>query len=117
LIEDLTRPTRINFEFDASPWQSLVTFEPGVLVDVTGTNLRLNFELGLDPTSLFGTTFQLFDWTTVTPTGQFDLSNYSEYNWDLSRLYTNGQVTLVGIPEPSALVIVLVGYVVWGRKR
>jgi PEP-CTERM motif len=43
-----------------------------------------------------GRTFDLFDWTGVTPTGAFAVS--SPYTWNLANLYTTGEVTLTAIP-------------------
>ncbi len=63
-----------------------------------------------------GRTFDLFDWTGVNPTGTFNV--VSEYEWDISRLYTTGEVTLV--PEPGAgvlLVVAVVGLVVCGGEE
>jgi Pentapeptide repeats (8 copies) len=42
----------------------------------------------------------LFDWTGVTPTGAFVLS--SPYTWNLTSLYTTGEVTLLAIPSYQA---------------
>ena len=53
--------------------------------------------------SQLGRTFDLFDWTSVTPTGAFTIS--SPYAWNLSNLYTTGEVTLTAIPEPATLVL------------
>jgi hypothetical protein len=50
-----------------------------------------------------GRTFDLFDWTGVNPTGVFAIS--SPYAWDLSNLYTTGQVTLTAIPEPASAAL------------
>ena len=49
--------------------------------------------------SQVGRTFDLFDWTGVSPTGAFAVS--SPYVWDLSKLYTTGEVTFLaaaGLP-------------------
>ena len=53
--------------------------------------------------SQVGRTFDLFDWTGVSPTGAFAIS--SPYTWDLSNLYTTGEVTLTAIPEPGTLLL------------
>jgi hypothetical protein len=66
--------------------------------------------------SLVGRTFDLFDWTGVTPTGTFAVS--SPYTWNLSNLYTAGEVTLTAIPEPATFALAalaLVGLVVRAR--
>jgi hypothetical protein len=49
----------------------------------------------VNPASQLGRTFDLFDWTGVTPTGTFTVS--SPYTWNLSNLYTTGKVTLTAI--------------------
>ena len=49
-----------------------------------------------------GDTFQLFDWSGVSPTGTFNI--VAAPGWDVSQLYTAGEVTYVGtVPdlEPS----------------
>ncbi len=57
--------------------------------------------------SQVGRTFDLFDWTGVNPTGTFAVS--SPYTWNLSNLYTTGQITLTAIPEPTSLAALLLG--------
>jgi hypothetical protein len=59
----------------------------------------------VNPPSQVGRTFDLFNWTGVTPTGAFTVSG--PYAWDLSNLYTTGQVTLTAIPEPTTLVLLM----------
>ena len=98
---------RVVFEDDQ--WGSMITFQPDVPVALAGKLQLLvdqNAETSLS--SLVGTTYQLFDWTGVSPVGQFDwILTQNELVWDTSRLYTTGEVTLSGaIPEPSALALV-----------
>jgi hypothetical protein len=50
-----------------------------------------------------GRTIDLFDWTGADPAGAFDVS--TPYVWDLSRLYTTGEVTLAAVPEPAGVVL------------
>jgi hypothetical protein len=59
--------------------------------------------------SQIGRTFKLFDWTGVAPTGAFGIS--SPYTWNGSNLYTTGEITLTAVPEPSAIVIAVLGVV------
>src|SRR5262245_7110321 len=62
----------------------------------------------------------MFDWSGVNPTGTFTVD--SPYIWDLSKLYTTGEVTLadvpgglhdggwitsVAVPEPGAFLLFL----------
>ncbi len=84
--------------FDTDVWDSEISFAPGIPVTLGGT-LELDFAAGTDVDAQIGRTFQIFDWTGVAPAGAFGVS--SAYGWDLSKLYTSGQVTLV--PEPTSL--------------
>jgi hypothetical protein len=102
---------RLIFETDA--WDSLISFQPGISVALGGT-LELDFAPDVDVQSQVARTIQLFDWTGASPTGTFDIE--SPYMWDLSRLYTNGEVTLVAIPEPSAILLFLCGLPVFRRN-
>ena len=61
-----------------------------------------------------GDTWQLFDWTGVSPSGAFagvvsDLP--AGYAWNTSALYTLGDVTLTAVPEPSPLMLLAVSAV------
>ena len=63
---------------------------------------------GVNLSSLVGDTFQLFNWSGVNPTGSFNI--VADPGWDVSHLYTTGQVTYVGtVPEPSTLVLLGAG--------
>jgi hypothetical protein len=55
--------------------------------------------------SQVGRTFDLFDWTGVAPTGAFDVS--SPYHWNLSNLYSTGEITLIAVPEPATVPLLL----------
>jgi hypothetical protein len=55
----------------------------------------LTFAAGVDVAAQSGRTIELFDWTGVTPTGVFNVS--SPYAWNLSNLYTTGEVTFIGM--------------------
>jgi hypothetical protein len=77
--------------FDADPWDSTISFAPGIPVALGGT-LELMFADDVNPASQVGRTFDLFDWTDVTPLGAFTVA--SHFTWDLSALYTSGEVTL-----------------------
>jgi hypothetical protein len=78
-----------------SNWRSTISFEQATPVELGGT-LELGFAPDANPASFVGRTFDLFDWTGVTPAGEFEVA--SEFEWDLSQLYTAGDVTLVGAP-------------------
>jgi uncharacterized protein YjbI with pentapeptide repeats len=88
---------------EADAWDSTISFVPGIPVTLGGT-LELIFADDVNLASQVGRTFDLFDWTGVNPTGKFAIS--SPYTWDLSNLYTTGEVTLVAVPEPGALVLI-----------
>jgi len=57
----------------------------------------------VNPFTHVGRACDLFNWTGVTPTGAFAVS--SLYAWDLSNLYTTGEVTLIAVPEPSTFTL------------
>jgi uncharacterized protein YjbI with pentapeptide repeats len=82
--------------FDADPWDSTISFAPGIPVALGGT-LDLTFATGVDVATQSGRTIDLFDWTGMTPTGAFTIS--SPYTWNLTNLYTTGEVTLNAVPS------------------
>jgi uncharacterized protein YjbI with pentapeptide repeats len=92
--------------FEADAWDSTISFAPGIPVTLGGT-LELTFADDVNPATQLGRTFDLFDWTGVHPTGAFALS--SPYSWDLSGLYTTGEVTLTAVPEPATFMLCLLG--------
>jgi uncharacterized protein YjbI with pentapeptide repeats len=93
---------RIVLEADA--WDSTISFAPGIPVTLGGT-LELTFAADVNPATQVGRTIDLFNWTGVAPIGAFAVS--SPYAWDLSNLYTTGQVTLTAVPEPGTLFLVV----------
>jgi hypothetical protein len=93
--------------FEADAWDSTISFAPGIPVTLGGV-LELTFADDVDLSSQLGRTFDLFDWTGVNPTGEFTVS--SPYTWDLSNLYTTGEVTLVSVPEPSAMLLLILAF-------
>jgi hypothetical protein len=99
-------PNGISPYFDDDSWNSTISFAPGIPMYLDGGALYLHFEDGVDPSKLFGRTFRVFDWTGVTPTGSLFVFT-GPYDWDLSALYTDGTVTLKGVPEPSGFVMSL----------
>jgi hypothetical protein len=92
----------LRFLFDSDSWDSLFSFEAGIPVTLGGT-LKLEFSPDVELQSQIGRTIQLFNWTGVAPTGTFGV--VSPYLWDLSQLYTSGEITLIAVPEPSALLL------------
>ena len=94
-------------QFDDNPWGSTICFDAGIPVALDGT-LELDYVGEDGAASLLGDSFQVFDWTGVSPLGAFASisSNLpAGYSWDTSQLYTTGDVTLVAIPEPSSLAL------------
>ena len=95
---------------DGNGWGSTISFDPGIPVSLGGT-LDVTFAAGVSPASLLGTPIQLFDWSGVTPTGQFawqdDLP--AGYSWDTSQLYIAGYITET--PEPATLSLLALGAV------
>ncbi|MGA2253934.1 MAG: hypothetical protein ABSG53_04670 [Thermoguttaceae bacterium] len=93
------------FDLDGAPWGSTISIAPGIPVTLNG-NLELDLAAGVNLAGLVGDSFQLFDRTGVSPSGQFatitnDLP--AGYSWDTTQLYSNGDVTLV--PGPSTFVL------------
>jgi uncharacterized protein YjbI with pentapeptide repeats len=99
--------------FEADAWDSTISFAPGIPVTLGGT-LELTFAADVNLASQIGRTFDLFNWTGVTPTGAFAIA--SPYRWNLSNLYATGQVTLTAIPEPAALLLVLTALILTPRR-
>ncbi|TWT38048.1 hypothetical protein KOR34_30160 [Posidoniimonas corsicana] len=96
----------LRLEFADPVWESTITFEPGIPVTLAGT-LNLSLTAASAPRSLVGSTYRLFDWSGVAPTGGFDrvVSDHGAV-WDLDRLYTTGEVTLLtAAPEPAGWLI------------
>jgi uncharacterized protein YjbI with pentapeptide repeats len=92
---------------DGQPWGSTISFAPGISVSLAG-ELDLTPAAGVALGDLIGDTFQLFDWSSVSPDGRFQV--VADSGWDLSRLYTSGQVTFVGqVPEPCTFAMLGMG--------
>ena len=104
--------------FDADAWDSTISFAPGIPVALGGT-LDLTFAPGVNIATQSGRTIDLFDWTGVTPTGTFTVS--SPYTWNLTNLYTTGEVTLAAAPSlPGDFnhdgTVDAADYVVWRKN-
>jgi uncharacterized protein YjbI with pentapeptide repeats/CubicO group peptidase (beta-lactamase class C family) len=91
-------------KLDENPWRSTISFESGIPVNLAGT-LQLGFADSVSLPTQVGRTFQLFDWRGVTPTGAFTIS--TPYDWELANLYTTGEITLVAVPEPGSVVLLV----------
>jgi uncharacterized protein YjbI with pentapeptide repeats len=99
---------------ETDTWGSTISFEPGIPVSLGGT-LVLDFVPGSYPQA--GQKFRLFDWTGVSPTGEFWVPMMPVYaQWDLGNLYTTGYVTLL-TPEPTVLLLLALGGLALTRRR
>lgn len=103
--------------FDDDLWPSTIGFDDDGSDALLDGTLMLTLGDGADPHALLGTTFDLFDWDHVTRSGAFDVRTLPWMTWDTSDLYTTGEVTLVGIPEPVSLALLALGGVCVLRKR
>ena len=94
--------------FQDKIWGSTITFDANTPIALSGS-LELGLETGVDPANLLDTRYQLFDWSGVSPTGQFEVINdlSGGYYWDTSQLYNTGSVILV--PEPSMIILLTLG--------
>jgi uncharacterized protein YjbI with pentapeptide repeats len=101
----------VRLVFESDPWDSLISFEPGITVTLGG-RLELDFAPTTNLGSQIGRTIRVFNWTGVTPTGAFTMR--SLYAWDVSRLYSTGEVTLLAIPEPGAMAMMFVVVIAYG---
>jgi uncharacterized protein YjbI with pentapeptide repeats len=94
---------------EADAWDSVISFEPGIPVQLGGS-LELTFAEEVNVALQLGHTLRIFDWTGVSPTGQFTIR--SPYVWDVTNLYMTGEVKLIAVPEPNSASIILLGAMV-----
>jgi hypothetical protein len=81
------------------------------LTPTLGGTLDLEIDPSVIPGALVGRKFQIFDFSSPLPAGdQFGtiLTNPT-VNWDLSRLYTTGAVTVEPLPEPASASLIVMG--------
>ena len=87
----------LQFQLGGGTWGSTISFAAGIPVTLGG-NIELGVAPGVNPASLLGNNVQLFDWTGVSPSGNFSqiVSDPmpTRYSWSTSALYTLGQVGL-----------------------
>jgi hypothetical protein len=93
--------------FESDAWDSLISFQPDIPVELGGT-LQLTFADDVNAAAQIGRTMHIFDWRGVTPNGHFP--SVSPYAWDANNLYTTGEITLLGVPEPDGVVLALVAF-------
>ncbi|MFO0911951.1 MAG: pentapeptide repeat-containing protein [Pirellulales bacterium] len=86
----------LKLSFDSDRWDSPMSFEAGIPVQLGGT-LEPTFTDDTQLASQSGRTIKAFDWTGVKPQGTFTVHGQPGTAWDTSKLYTAGEVTLLGI--------------------
>ncbi len=82
--------------FDGPTWGSTISFSPSSAATLGG-NLDLELAPGVNPGSLLGVSFQLFNWANASVSGSFSQVTSSlptRYSWNTSRLTTAGTVDL-----------------------
>jgi hypothetical protein len=122
-LEGMNPRGRLDIYFDTDSWRFPITFPSGA-ISLSGLTVGLSFasdlypffENNIDSSQMIGRTFKIFDWTGVTLLDQFAAVNGMPYEWDTSRLYTDGTVTLIAVPEPSMLMTFLVGLAIAASK-
>jgi hypothetical protein len=85
----------LQLEFADNDWGSSINFQLGIPVELGGT-LELTFSDDVDVATQVGRTLHLFDWTGVSPMGEFAVT--AAHAWDLSQLYSTGEATLIAVP-------------------
>jgi uncharacterized protein YjbI with pentapeptide repeats len=98
---------------------SKIIVSSDAVADIGGTlELQMSF---YSPKDNVGATFDLFDWAYPLPIyNRFDKVTFSTtlpegLSWDISKLYTTGEVTLV--PEPLSLAMLTLGVAAMLRRR
>lgn len=72
--------------------------------------LDLRFDEGVDVSAMLGKTFDLFDWNgSLLDDSRFSRITTNGCQWDLTNLYTTGEITV--IPEPATLLLLSAGIV------
>jgi uncharacterized protein YjbI with pentapeptide repeats len=112
----------LRFLLSEDPWKSTIVVPGNRPEYVFSDTLELGFDRDTDPYSLLNKPVQLFLWPRFSRTGEFHIVTDPKYTWDLSQLYSNGTVRLVGIvPEPgtvaTALLMTAAGAGVFVRRR
>ena len=87
-------------------WGSTIAFAPGVTVLLGGT-LQVELVNGFVPSP--GDAWRVFDFTGVSPIGEFDAYSLpAGAGWNYSTLLTDGTIRYV--PEPAGGVLTLLGF-------
>ncbi len=112
----------LDLQFADASWGSKITFTPSLTPDLGGV-LALSFAPSADLAAMPGTVFDLFDWPApLNAANRFDrIDTPAGSEWDLSNLYTTGEVRILAIPEPSSFaltaVCALALCIIWRTKR
>ena len=111
----MTQSSSLVIAFDGNPWRSTISFAQGIPVTLGGS-LVLGLAPGASSPGVFAGTIQLFNWTGVTPSGQFNVVDNLANNYllDTSQLYTTGNIFAVshaipGLSVSSSNQVVIVG--------
>jgi uncharacterized protein YjbI with pentapeptide repeats len=109
----------LRFIFDDRMWMATVSMWPYEPTVEIGGTLDLAFADGVDIASLIGTSFKIFEWNGLLADGDmFDSIVYANgTQWDVSGLYTTGEVVLTAVPEPMTIAMFCLGWLMIGRKR
>jgi hypothetical protein len=112
----MTANSSFQILLDGNAWSSTISFDSGIPVTLAGM-LDVRLADGVDPASLRWVPIQLFDWTTVAPSGHFTWEDNlpAGYRWDTSHLYDTG--VIMAIPEPATLSLLALGTLVLNRHR
>lgn len=112
----LTGSSTLLIEFAGETSGQFDVLDVDGLLDITaGSTLDLRIIDGYDPTA--GTTFDILDWGTISGTGNFTVQDNlpSHKSWDLSNLYTDGQIT--ALPEPTTALLALLATTILLLRR
>jgi uncharacterized protein YjbI with pentapeptide repeats len=108
--------SRLQFILDGNPWGSTITIASGVNPLLNG-DIELLFADGVDINALIGTTYKLFNWNGQLLEGQefADIITQPGLAWDVSHVYTTGEITLV--PEPASAMLMMLGAAWMAARR
>jgi len=101
---EIDRLGNVQLIFDQTSWYSTMKFEPGIRVKLGGT-LELTFAGDVDVPTQIGRTLHIFDWTGVAPTGRFQVHVPRGTLWDVTKLYTTGEVSVLPILDDVVVPI------------
>ena len=100
----MTASASLVFALDGNPWGSTIAYSPAIPVALGGGNLTLGLASGVASSAVSGSTLQLFNWSSVTPSGQFTVVDNLGLPVDASQLYTTGHLAVFGHAVPILTV-------------